>query len=133
QRQIQALNVSHEVVMTGRLNQDQVLARCQTVDAFAMASFAEGIPVVLMEAMAMEIPCVSTWVNGIPELIENGVNGLLVPPSNVEEFTAAMRRMIEEPELRERLGRAARRTVLEHYDLMRNVDQLDGIFRRYLR
>ena len=59
---------------------------------FALASFAEGIPVVLMEAMAMEIPCVATRIAGIPELIEDGVEGLLVAASDVQGMAAAIGR-----------------------------------------
>jgi glycosyltransferase involved in cell wall biosynthesis len=66
------------VHFTGALNQPQVRAWHTRADAFALASFAEGIPVVLMEAMASGIPCISTRITGIPELIRDGEDGLLV-------------------------------------------------------
>ena len=93
-------------------------------DACALASFAEGIPVVLMEAMAMEIACVATWVTGVPELIRNEVDGLLVPPGDEVELARSLSRLMDDSELRLRVAKSARQRVLEHYDLNRNVDTL---------
>jgi colanic acid/amylovoran biosynthesis glycosyltransferase len=84
--------------------------------------------VVLMEAMAMEIPCVSTFVAGIPELIRNEVDGILVSPSDDRALAGAIKRLIEEPDLRRRLGEAGRRRVVEKYDLDRNITHLAEIF-----
>jgi len=116
----------------GSLNQDRVRALYRECDVFALASFEEGVPVVLMEAMAMEIPCVATHITGVPELIRNEVNGLLVAPSDEAGLAAALRRLIEDPELRRRLGASARRSVSEEYDLARNTAKLAEIFRRRL-
>jgi colanic acid/amylovoran biosynthesis glycosyltransferase len=96
---------------------------------FALPSFAEGIPVVLMEAMAMEIACVSTSIMGIPELIRNEVDGLLVEPANEEELAAALARLLDQPELRLRLGKSARRRVVECYDLGRNTAEFAAMLR----
>ena len=74
-----------------------------------------------MEAMAMEIPCVSTFVAGIPELIGDGVEGLLVPPSSEQALFTAMERMVCDADLRRNLARAGRRRVLELYDLQQNA------------
>ena len=72
-----------------------------------LPSFAEGLPVVLMEAMALRRPVVATWVAGIPELVEDGVSGLLVAAGDVDALAAAMRRILEmdEPALL-RMGEA---------------------------
>src|SRR5574337_654435 len=64
--------VRSSIFFEGAVNPDEARARFREADVFALPSFAEGIPVVLMEAMAMEIPCVATCITGIPELIENG-------------------------------------------------------------
>ncbi len=66
-----------------------------------------------MEAMATEIPCVSTMIAGIPELIRDEIDGLLVPPSDEEALAEALRRLMDEPEFRRRLGRAGRLRVIE--------------------
>jgi colanic acid/amylovoran biosynthesis glycosyltransferase len=84
--------------------------------------------VVLMEAMAMEIACVSTFVAGIPELIRSEIDGILVPPSDDLELASAIKRLIDDSALRHRLGVAARRRVMEKYNLDRNVTVLAQIF-----
>ncbi|HVF50400.1 MAG TPA: glycosyltransferase family 4 protein [Pyrinomonadaceae bacterium] len=120
------------VVFEGWCNQDRVLELYKEADIFALASFAEGVPVVLMEAMAMEIPCVATRINGIPELIRDREDGLLVSPSDKEELKEAIARLMDDAELRRRLGEAGRRRVCERYDLARNTSRLADIFRRKL-
>ncbi len=124
--------LAQRVSFMGWLDQAQVRAVYEDADIFALASFAEGVPVVLMEAMAREIPCVATFVNGIPELIRHEVDGLLVAPSDATQLAAAIARLLDDAALRRRLGAAGRQRVLEKYDLQRNVQQLANIFRRRL-
>jgi len=127
-REIAAANLGDHVFIEGNVNQDRIRDYYRTTDIFVLASFAEGIPVVLMEAMSMEIPCISTFVAGIPELIRNEVDGILVPPSDVPELTGAIMQLIKDPQLRRRLGAAGRRRVLEQFNLERNVPRLAQIF-----
>jgi glycosyltransferase involved in cell wall biosynthesis len=77
-----------------------------------------------MEAMAMEVPCVSTYVAGIPELIRDGLDGLLVPPSSHHALAAALERLIGDANLRRSLAASGRLRVLEFYNLERNVRTL---------
>ncbi len=121
-----------KVVFAGAVDQDHIRPLYEQADVFALASFAEGIPVVLMEAMAMEIPCVTTCITGIPELIRDGVDGLLVMPSDVEALAAALARLADDPETRLRLGKQGRQRVLERYELTRNVHYLASVFTRRL-
>jgi len=116
------------VVFEGAVNQDHIRTLYRAADIFCIASFAEGIPVVLMEAMAMEIPCVTTHITGIPELIRNGVDGMLVAASDVDGLAEAMAKLMDDPELRMQIGRNGRARVLEHYDLRRSVEKLASIF-----
>ena len=88
------------VIFEGWQNAEAVRALYHQADIFVLPSFAEGIPVVLMEAMAMEIPCVATRITGIPELIRDPMDGLLVTPSSEEELAAAMARLMDDPKLR---------------------------------
>jgi glycosyltransferase involved in cell wall biosynthesis len=90
-----------------------------------LPSFAEGLPVVIMEALALARPVISTYVAGIPELVEPGVDGWLVPPGSVDALAGAMRAAIgsSAAEL-ERLGRAGRARVLERHHLRTEVDRL---------
>jgi len=120
------------VSFAGAVNQDHIRDFYGDADAFVLASFAEGVPVVLMEAMAMEIPCVATWITGIPELIRDSIDGLLVAPSDVDGLASAIARLMDDDELRCRLGAAGRRRVLAKYDLSRNVGRLAQVFDAYL-
>jgi glycosyltransferase involved in cell wall biosynthesis len=85
-----------------------------------------------MEAMAMEIPCVSTYVAGIPELIRDGLDGLLVPASSVDALATALKRLQEDPLLRRGLGISGCKRVLEFYNLPRNVSTLARVFIEHL-
>jgi glycosyltransferase involved in cell wall biosynthesis len=116
------------VVFVGAIDQDRIRDFYATADAFCLPSFAEGVPVVLMEAMAMEIPCVTTHIAGIPELIRDGVDGLLVPPSDLEALVTALARLMDDAELREQIGKSGRARVVEHFDLRRSVERLAAIF-----
>ena len=127
----ESIEMGAHVVFEGPRNQDEVIALYRQSDVFALASFGEGVPVVLMEAMAMELPCVATWVNGVPELIRDGEEGLLVAPSDVEGLARAIGELLKNPELRVRLGRAGRERVLRDYDLRTNTLTLADVFRKY--
>jgi len=76
-------------------------------DAFVLASLYEGTPIVLMEAMAMEIPCIASAINGIPELIAHGQTGVLFPPADPARLAECIQSLMDDPELAARLGRAA--------------------------
>ena len=125
---VHAAALGEHVLFEGAVNQDRIRSLYAAADCFCLPSFAEGIPVVLMEAMAMQIPCVTTRITGIPELISHDVDGLLVAPSDVEGLAAALARLMDDPELRLRLGIAAREQVSSRYDLTRNVQTLAAIF-----
>jgi colanic acid/amylovoran biosynthesis glycosyltransferase len=124
--------LTEHVTLLGALNHEETRARLAQTDIFVLPSFAEGVPVALMEAMAMEIPCVSTQIAGIPELIQNEFEGLLVPASSYEALAAAIKRLIQSPELRRRLGTAARKKVINCYNLDKNIEKLAGLFEECL-
>lgn len=132
QAQVARLGLSERVVFEGVVNQDRIRAIYAEADCFALASFAEGIPVVLMEAMAMEIPCVTTFITGHPELIRDGIDGLLVAPSDEAALASAIATLIADPGRRRQLGEAGRRRVLEKYDLDVNTRHLAETLRRRL-
>jgi len=132
EKKIVAMGLQSQVTLEGACNQDRVLSFYRQTDLFALASFAEGVPVVLMEAMAMEIPCVATWITGIPELIRHGIDGWLVPPADEEQLASAIAALMDDGELRQRLGKAARLRVIDKYDLLTNAGTLAETFRRRL-
>ena len=127
---IVACSLSGTVRLEGALNQDKLKALYRECDAFVLASFGEGVPVVLMEAMAMEIPCVATWITGVPELIQDGLDGLLVAPSDVGQLSAAIARLMDDPELRRRIAKAGRSKVMQKYNLSKNTALLAGEFEK---
>jgi|SRR5215469_347909 len=133
ERDVAARGLGNHVSFEGACGNERVREIYAETDLFALASFAEGIPVVLMEAMAMEIPCVSTWITGIPELIRHAVDGWLVPPGDEAEMAEAIARLMDDGDLRQRLGTSARLRVQENYDLRKNVERLAEIYHRYLQ
>ena len=132
QAEASRLGLDEAVTFCGPLNQDVLLSYWNKADAFILPSFAEGVPVALMEAMSKEIPCVTTPVGGISELIESGVDGILVPPSDSVALAEAVRRLATDTQLRESLGRAARQKILRLYDLRRNAPQMAELLNRRL-
>lgn len=123
-----ALGVESDVTFTGRLNQEQVRNVYARSDAFVLASFAEGVPVVLMEAMASGIASVATRITGIPELLRDGIDGLLVTPSDAAELADAIATLIANPVRAAALAGSARARVGEHYNLETNVGRLAQLF-----
>ncbi len=116
------------VTFAGAQSHPATLERVQAADIFALPSFAEGIPVALMEAMAVGLPCISTTACGMPELIRSGEEGLLVPPGDVAALAGALRSLMVDPELRSRLGAAGRARVLADYNLKLNIPRLAAVF-----
>lgn len=125
-----SLKIERQVEFAGWKTQDELRPIYAASDAFVFSSFAEGIPVVLMEAMAASLPCVAPWIAGIPELIRDGVDGLLTAPSDVDGMAAAIAKLYRDPELCSAFGASARRRVLELYNLDRNIEALSEIFLR---
>lgn len=123
------LGISDRVTFTGALTQPAVRSVLASADAFALPSLAEGIPVVLMEAMATGLPCVASRITGIPELIDDGVSGLLVTPSDVNELARALACLVEDEALRARIGDAGRERVVRDYNLQQNTLRLVALFR----
>jgi glycosyltransferase involved in cell wall biosynthesis len=85
-----------------------VLQLLAGADAFVLASLHEGLPVVLMEATSMGLPIVASSVGGVPQILEDGVDALLVPPGDPGSLVDAMKRLAADPELRAELGRQAK-------------------------
>ena len=95
---------------------------------FFRGQLEEDFGIVPVEAMACGIPCVTTRITGIPELIRSGKDGLLVTPSDSQALAAALARLMDDTELRTRLAHDGRDRVREHYDLERNVGRLGQLF-----
>jgi glycosyltransferase involved in cell wall biosynthesis len=116
------------VTFTGAVGQDQILRHYGDADVFCLPSFAEGVPVVLMEAMATGLPVVTTRITGVPELVEDGVSGVLVPPGRVDRLADAIESLARDPELRRRYGEAGRAVVAAEFDVADSARQLRELF-----
>jgi glycosyltransferase involved in cell wall biosynthesis len=102
-----------------------VLAAC---DLFVLASKNEGLPIALVEALALGLPVVATAVGGTPEVVTDGLEGLLVPPSNPDQLASAIERLLADPELRARMSAAATERA-RHFDISRSVAEMESIYR----
>ena len=113
------------VKLSGWVDNDGIRQALAGSRALVLASFAEGLPVVIMEAFALGRPVVSTWIAGIPELVEHGKNGWLVAPGDADALADIMLEVLQAPEqeISER-GRAGRRAVLERHDVQKEVRHL---------
>ena len=117
QQRIAEVGLADRVRITGWMNSGQIVEQLADARGMVLPSFAEGLPAVIMEAMAMARPCISTYIAGIPELIEPGRNGWLVPASDVDALADAMAELLEsDVETLRRLGAAGREAILERHD-----------------
>jgi glycosyltransferase involved in cell wall biosynthesis len=117
------------VRITGWIGSGQVRDEICAARALVLPSFAEGLPVVIMEAMALRRPVITTFVAGIPELVQAGANGWLVPAGDVEALTDAMAACLAtDQETLARMGEAARARVLVRHDVDREAAKLAALF-----
>jgi len=136
---IDAYGLQDSVVLKGAVFQEEIRAFYEDTDIFALACVSagnadiDGIPVVLMEAMAMEIPAISTNISGIPELIEDGGNGMLVPQRDADALAEAIHRLIQDESLRETIRRNGRITVERAFDLRSEGAKLMDLFRESMK
>ncbi len=121
--------LQNEVRITGWIGSDQVREEILAARALVLPSFAEGLPVVIMEAMALRRPVISTFVAGIPELVVPGQHGWLVPAGDTEALAAAMQACLNsDADAIARMGDAARTAVLERHDADREAAKLATLF-----
>jgi glycosyltransferase involved in cell wall biosynthesis len=114
---IEKLQLQSQVSITGWLSGVEVKESLLRSRALVLPSFAEGLPVVIMESLSLERPVITTYVAGIPELVENGVNGWLVPAGSVEKLADAMSQALQaSDEQLGRLGEAGRLRVGKLHD-----------------
>lgn len=119
-----------QVRITGWISSAQVRDEILAARALVLPSFAEGLPVVIMEAMALRRPVLTTFVAGIPELVRPGENGWLFPAGAVDELAGAMADCLAQPaEVLQRMGEAARQRVLERHDIDREAAKLAHHFK----
>jgi glycosyltransferase involved in cell wall biosynthesis len=133
-RRARERGVADRVSLLGPRSSEEVRDTLAAARAFVLASVRlpsgrmEGIPVALMEAMASGVPVVATRLSGIPELVQDGVTGLLVEPGDAHGLAAAMARLLDDDELAGRLAAGARELVERSFSLTREAERLGDLF-----
>jgi glycosyltransferase involved in cell wall biosynthesis len=122
-----ALGVADRVVLAGY--RSDIPALQAAADIFVMPSLWEGLPLAILEAMFASNPVLATRTSGIPEAIDHGKEGLLVPPGDVEAHAAALSRLLLERELRKRLGAAGRNRALREFTIERMASDYEALYR----
>lgn len=122
------LGLSDCVTFTGFIDETAVADLLNASDLFVLASFAEGLPVVLMEAMATGLPVVASQIAGIPELVRDGENGLLIPAGDTASLIAAIDRLLSDPDLGRDMGRNGRAAVLSDFNIDTESRRLARLF-----
>jgi len=132
---IRELGLGSAVSLPGACSQEELIDRYSAATVFALPCVVlddgdrDGIPNVLVEAMAMGLPVVSTAISGIPELVRSGENGLLVGQRDAHALASALELLLRDATLRERLGASARATVTARFDASNAAQQLAALFR----
>jgi glycosyltransferase involved in cell wall biosynthesis len=125
------LDVHERVLCPGWLGPERKNAALAASTIFMLPSYAEGMPMALLEAMSWELPVIATPVGGIPQLVTSEVNGLLVAPGDIDGLAGAITRLLQDRTLRARLGAAARATIETGFSLQEALAKLGGIYDRF--
>ena len=130
-KKVGELGLGDNVIFLGeRRDVPQILAAS---DIFVLSSNWEGLPRSIIEAMMAGLPVVATRVGGVPELVEDGVTGFLVPPKDPDALAEALQRLIADPELRLRMGQAGRKKALKEFTLDRMLRETERAYREVFR
>jgi glycosyltransferase involved in cell wall biosynthesis len=131
----QAGHLRDLITMLGRGDRIRLLGYCsdpvglyQAMDVFALSSLREGLPNVLLESMAMGVPVVATRIAGVPRLVRDRENGLLVEAGSADALTSALALLLSDPGLRARLGQEGRRTVEAGYSFRTRIKRIRAIY-----
>jgi glycosyltransferase involved in cell wall biosynthesis len=127
---IAELGVEGRVRLLGYVSDTRELY--EALDVFALSSYREGLPNVLLEAMALEVPVIATRIAGVPRLVRDGENGLLVEPGSVSALACALARLRDDTTLRARLGRAACQTIEGRYSFRDRMARIVALYDRIL-
>lgn len=124
------LGIGDRTRFPGWLGVQETAAQLRETDIFVLPSFSEGLPMSILEAFAWGIPVVATPVGSIPEVVEHNSNGLIVPAGDVEALAQGIQRLVQDPELREALGKAARQDHAVRFNIQNYVPRLATIWRK---
>jgi len=129
---IAELKLQDYVEITGWATEQEVKAQINAAKAMILPSFAEGLPVVLMESLALGRPVISTYIAGIPELIKPGVSGWLVPAGDIDALVEALQSLLQTPlPILTQMGNDGREIVLRQHDVSKEAKILADLFVKY--
>ena len=126
----QELGISASIRFAGR--REDMAAVYASMDLLVSSSRQEGLPMAILEGMASGVPWIATAVGDVPSLIKDGHNGLLVPIGDIESLSSAIIRLVEHPEIRERLGLAGRQTVQDNFSTQRMTKEYVDVYERLI-
>ncbi|HEX2531234.1 MAG TPA: glycosyltransferase family 4 protein [Burkholderiaceae bacterium] len=125
----ESLGIGSHVEILGWVSGEDKSELLKRASIYVLPSYAEGLPMSVLEAMACGLPIVSTPVGGIPEVVTDGVEGYLVPPGDVAALVGALDRLLSDGDLRRRMGEAARHRAENTFSVERVLPQLESLYR----
>lgn len=122
-------NLNGHITFTGKISPDTIQNFYQMADIFTLPSYTEGLPLVVVEAMACGLPIVASCVGGIPEIVKNNENGFLIPPRNKEKLAQKLDILINNRELREKFGKKSVELIDNEFNIDKRVNKLINIYK----
>lgn len=119
----------HQPGWIGKEEKDKYLRECQI---FVLPTYFEGLPMSLLEGMSYECACIASAVGGIPQVVSDGRDGILIQPKDKESLKTAIQKLLDDPKEQEKLGKAGRRKVMDHFELHQSIDKLVEIYKAIL-
>lgn len=130
QREVHSLGIGERFIITG-LRRD-VIKVLSATDIFVLPSVFDILPTAVIEAMAMGKPVVATSVGGVPEIVKDGITGIIVPPRSSIDLAEGIKRLIADTSLRRSMGKASRRRVVTHFNAGQYIDRTEQLYREVL-
>ena len=123
---VEELGIEQKVTFTGFRSDSEALMK--SFDVFCLPSISEGLSSAILVAMASRLPIVATRAGGIPELVIDGETGILVPPDDAEQLAVGLCKVLESPQLREKMGCAGRHRIEETFTLDRKLNETEKLY-----
>jgi glycosyltransferase involved in cell wall biosynthesis len=133
QNEIQKRGLKNRVILLGYVDRQKLIHLYQNATLQVIPSHYEGLPTVLLEAMACGLPVVATEIGGHKDVISNGVNGFLVPPKNPQIMAETILKLLEDHGLMEKVGKEARKTIEKYYTWEKIADNFEAVYEDVLR
>lgn len=132
---IKNLNLEDRVILVGKVPADELALYYAACDVFVLPSLTrlEAFGIVGLEAMSSGKPVIISDIPGVREVIKNGREGLLTPPMDIKGMAGKIKKLLDDPELRARMGKAGRKKVIEQFEISKVVNQLENIYKKILK